>query len=98
MPMSPKELLSDVKSEYTSRKFSTGLFMAMIDLFMELDVPSLKAKSFADVLKKYPRQDHLANGARANTLVLDVGGKFISLRPFYNRVEKVIRADNKRFG
>jgi hypothetical protein len=91
MPLSPKEVLADVKNEFRSRKFAAGLCIATIDLFLKLGVPSLKARTFQDVLMKYPRQEHLASGQKANTLVLQIRkGELISLRPFYNNVEKVI--------
>src|SRR4051812_34081110 len=97
--LSPPQLLADAKHEFKSRKFAAGLLMAMVDLFLDLDVPSVKAGSFEEVLKKYPRQEHLASGGKANTLVLQVKkGQNRSLRPFYNNVETTIRADNKRFG
>ncbi len=99
MALSAKDVLADVKNEFKARKFAAGLCIAMIDLFVKLRVPSLKAKTFQAVLAKYPRQEHLASGQKANTLVLQIKkGELVSLRPFYNNVEKVIRADNKRFG
>src|SRR5207249_4612878 len=82
-------------NEFKSRKFAAGLFVSIVDLFLKLDTPALKAKSFDDVLNRFPRQDRLATGGKANTLVLRLkNGELITLRPFYNNIERVIRADN----
>ncbi len=91
-------LLEDLKSEFQSRKFAGGLFIALIDLFLDLGIPALRARTFEQVLARYPRSEKLSTGAKANTLVLRREGKLISLRPYYNAVEKSIRSDNKRFG
>ena len=97
--MTPEEVLASVKESFANRKFAAGLLVAMIDLLLELDVPSLGASSFADVLAEYPRQTTVAGGRPANTLVVDVGdGKTLSLRPFYNKVERHFHVDHKRFG
>ncbi|MGZ9158939.1 MAG: hypothetical protein ACXW36_08760 [Nitrospira sp.] len=34
---------------------------------------------------------------RANTLIVDMGGTTVSLRPFYNAAERYYRAEHKRF-
>lgn len=98
--MTPDELVTDVEHEVSAhrRRFAPGLFISIIDLFLALDVPGMGATAFTDVLARHPRIETLPNGNRANTLVLRVGNRQLSLRPFYNAIEKFIKADNKRFG
>lgn len=96
--MTPKELFQDFEKGFASRKFSAGLLMAFCAFYRELKVPSLKAKSLADVLKTYPRQELTTAGKPANTLIVALPDKkTLSLRPFYNEAETLIRATHKRF-
>ena len=96
--MTPEQLFQDFKTGFQGRKFSAGLLIAFIDFFKEIDVPSLKAKDFDGVLAKYERKMTTAAGKRANTLIVGLpDGGTLSLRPFYNNVERFFRAENKRF-
>ena len=73
--------------------------VAMIDLFLALEVSSLKATSFADIVAVHPRRATYPDGRTANTLVLarSGGSETLSLRPFYNRIERAFHAEHKRF-
>jgi len=82
---------------FPARKFSAGLLVAFIDLFTNLGVPGAGMTSLTDVLTKFPRQLTTAAGARANTLILAAGKGTVSLRPFYNAIERFFRAEHKRF-
>lgn len=96
--MTPDQLFKDFEAGFPGRKFSAGLLLAFIEFFRELKIPDLKAKSFEDVLVKYPRQEMAAGGKRANTLILAIQeGKTLSLRPFYNKADTLFRAVHKRF-
>lgn len=97
--MTPDQLFQEFEAGFPARKFTAGLLMAFIDLFSALGVPALKAKSFNDVLRKFPRQTMTSAGKRANTLILALPGDkgTLSLRPFYNEAERFFRAEHKRF-
>lgn len=96
--MTPDQLFEEFVKGFPARKFSAGLLMAFIDLFVSLDVPAIKAESFNDVLSRFPRQSTTAAGKRANTLIVArPDGGTNSLRPFYNAAERFFRAEHKRF-
>lgn len=95
--MTPNQLFADFERGFPTRKFSAGLLIAFIDLFRELNVPTLSAKSFNDVLARFPRQTVTAQGKRANTLIVAVPAGTKSLRPYYNQAEAFFRAEHKRF-
>lgn len=95
--MKPAEIYQDFVSDFEKRKFSAGLLIAFIDFYLELDVPAIGASSFNDVLAKFPKRDKTAAGATANTLIVAKGTRTLSLRPFYNQVERYFRAEHQRF-
>lgn len=96
--MTSNDLFEDFKKGFSGRRFSAGLLIAFIDFIRHLKVPGSGIKSFADFLKKHPRQTKTSAGKRANTLIVEDGsGNTISLRPFYNKIEKYFRAEHKRF-
>ena len=96
--MTPDQLFDQVTAEFQRRKFASGLAIAFMDLLSHLKVTGKDLSSFAQVLKTHRRHDTVAGGGHANTLVLEeTPGKTISLRPFYNEVERFFRADQKRF-
>jgi len=82
---------------FRARKFSAGLLVAFIDFLIELDVPGAGFHDLAAVLERYPRQETTAQGKRANTLIVRDGDRTLSIRPFYNDVERFFRAEKKRF-
>ena len=96
--MTPDELFDQVVAEFQRRKFASGLAIAFIDLLSHLGVTGKDHSSFAQVLKLHRRRETVAGGGHANTLVLEKGGgKTISLRGFYNDVERFFREEEKRF-
>lgn len=96
--MTPDALFTEFVKGFPARKFSAGLLIAFVDFLVKLEASSLKAKSLADVLAAYPRQTKTAAGKRANTLIVALPqGGTLSLRPFYNEVERFFRAEHKRF-
>lgn len=96
--MTPARLFNEFAAGFPARKFSAGLLMAFIDLYTELGIPDSGAHNFQDVLARFPRQLSTNGGKRANTLiVLKEDGGTVSLRPFYNAVERFFRAEHKRF-
>lgn len=100
--MTPDELftefLTDPQRGFRRRKFSAGLLVAFIDFLQELGVPGSGLESFEDFLDSYPRRMTAASGGQANTLIVEHDGRTLSLRPFYNEVERFFRAERKRFG
>lgn len=96
--MKPEALLKEFIAGFPARKFSAGLLIAFIDLYTELGIPDSGAKSYQDVITRFPRQATTNGGKRANTLILARNdGSTLSLRPFYNAAERFFRAEHKRF-
>jgi hypothetical protein len=96
--MTPEDLFAEFEKGFPGRKFSAGLLVALIDMFVDLDVPGAGIGSYAELIDRFPRQTQTSGNKRANTLILmRPDGKTTSLRPFYNRIETYYRAENKRF-
>ena len=95
--MNRNELFDDFKNQFGRRKFVGGLLVAFIDLLDALDADTVATASFDAFLKHFPRQTQTAGGRRANTLIVQVGDKTKSLRPFYNAAETLFRVEHKRF-
>ena len=96
--MTPNEVFASFEKGFPARRFSAGLLVAFIDFYHELGVPTLNLRDFAELLEKFPRQTTTAAGKRANTLIVSRGdGSTLSLRSFYNAVERFFRAGHKRF-
>lgn len=97
--MNVSSLFRDFEKGFPKRKFSAGLLIAFIDFLTNLGVPDQNFESFDHFLKKYPRHEMTAAGQRANTLIVARGDdkRTVSLRPFYNEVERFFRAEKKRF-
>lgn len=96
--MGKVEIYQAFVAGFPRRKFSAGLLVAFIDFLLELRSPELGIRGFVAFLDRYPRQETLANGGRANTLVVALPDKTtLSIRPFYNQVELYFRSQNGRF-
>ena len=95
--MTKQELFDEFVAGFQARKFSAGLLVAFIDFLTELGAPDATLESFDDFLALHPRQEETAQGKRANTLIVAHGESTLSIRPFYNQVERFFRAENKRF-
>lgn len=97
--MKVDSLFRDFEKGFPKRKFIAGLLVAFIDLLKNLGVPGQNFKSLDHLLTKYPRQELTAAGHRANTLIVARGDDrgTVSLRPFYNEIERYFRAEMKRF-
>jgi hypothetical protein len=96
--MEPEKLFQEFKIGFLARKFSAGLLIAIIDFYTDLGIPNLGVKNFSDVIKRFPRQAKTSSGKRANTLIMArPNGTTLSLRPFYNKIERFFRAEHKRF-
>ena len=95
---SPAELYAQFVAGFPARKFSAGLLIALIDFYKSLKIPGSGCKNFSEVLSRYPKQDTTGANKRANTLIVALpDGGTVSLRPFYNEVERFFRAEHKRF-
>lgn len=71
--MTKSQLYKEFVAGFEGRKFSAGLLIAFIDLFLQLDVPDSHFANFNEFLKKYTRQTMTGAGKRANTLIVDIG-------------------------
>ncbi len=96
--MDTSELFLEFEAGFPKRKFSAGLLIAFIDFYLELQIPGLGIKSLEELLAVYPKLEQTQSGARANTLIVALPrGGTLSLRPFYNQIERFFRAENSRF-
>lgn len=96
--MTPRKLFDEFVAGFPGRKFSAGLLMAFVDLYLELGIPGSGTENFEDVISRFPRQTTTTGGKRANTLIVArPDGSTMSLRPFYNAAERFFRAEHKRF-
>jgi hypothetical protein len=96
--MTPDEVFASFEKGFPARRFSAGLLVAFIDFYNELGVSTSNLKDLDELLTKFPRQATTAAGKRANTLIVLRGNdSTLSLRPFYNAVERFFRAEHKRF-
>jgi hypothetical protein len=96
--MTSDQLFVEFERGFARRKFTAGLLVSFVDLFLALNTPSARYSDFNALLADYPRQTITSAGARANTLIISKpDGKRLSLRPFYNAIERYYRAEHKRF-
>jgi hypothetical protein len=96
--MTPDGIFTEFEKAFQTRKFVAGLLVAFIDFYLELDTPVRGFKSLQDLFVAYPRALTTAQGKQANTLIVELPkGKKLSLRSYYNGVEKLFRAEHKRF-
>lgn len=96
--MTPDDLFEQFRTGFPARKFSAGLLIAFVDLYLDLDIPGSAAEDFQGVVSLFPRQTVTAAGKQANTLIVSrTDGSTQSLRPFYNKIERFFRSDCKRF-
>lgn len=96
--MTPDQVYKEFEAGFAKRKFSAGLLIAFIDFLVQLGVPELETRNLKSVLRIFPRQQTTAAGTHANTLIVMLpNGKTLSLRPFYNSIERFFRAEHKRF-
>lgn len=96
--MTPYQLFDDFEKGFSSRKFTAGLLVAIIDFLIALDAPGKGYTSYECFLASFPRQTANTAGKRFNTLVvMKPDGKTLSLRGFYNEAERYFRAEHKRF-
>lgn len=94
--MSVEVLRSEIEEQFRLRKFAPALALAILDFLERLNAPG-KFSSLEEVLARYPRQQRTRRGGTANTLIVKEGDETISLRPFYNEIERFFRIENKRF-
>lgn len=98
--MTANQILDEVAANFDAgqrRRYLPGLLIALIDFFLEIDSPKLKARNLEEVFRKFPKQEKTLQGHKANTLIVKRNGKNVSIRTFYNAAERFIRVDNKRF-
>ncbi|WP_395737930.1 hypothetical protein [Prosthecobacter sp.] len=95
--MTVDEILNEVRSEFSRRKFAAGLAMAFIDFLTSLNALGQGFTSYERFLTAFPREAKTRSGALANTLIVQLpDGTTKSIRPFYNGIEQLIRATHHR--
>lgn len=80
---------------FRSRKFSAGLLIAFIDMFLHMGTSARGLAGFADFSQAFPPLEMNRRGA-ANTLTVAYGGTQLTLRRFYDPVEAFFRATHHR--
>ena len=96
--MKPDDLFAEFQAGFEGRKFSAGLLVAIIDFLIELGIPDNRISSYEDLIKCFPRQTRTSAGRPANTLIVMRPDKStLSLRGFYNEIERQYHATHKRF-
>ncbi len=91
-----RRLKDSIAAEFKNRRFASGLALAILAFLRHLNAPGRFA-SLDDLLATYPRQDMTRGGKSANTLIVAVEDKTLSLRRFYNYYERLFRVQHKRF-
>jgi hypothetical protein len=95
--MTADELLAEMKREFQRRKSVPGLLVAMIRFLRELGAIGRKFADFEEFAKAFPVQVTGARSGRAVVLTVSRGDTTLSLRPFYNDIERFFRQEQKRF-
>lgn len=96
--MTPDQIFDEFVDDFARRKFVGGLLVALIDFVLELEVPDSGVSSFEDLLEEFPRQERTRAGDRANTLIVQQeDGSTLSIRPAYNRAERLFKAEHHRY-
>ncbi|OIQ50959.1 hypothetical protein BerOc1_02904 [Pseudodesulfovibrio hydrargyri] len=96
--MSPEDIFQQFQEEFKNRKFIAGLLIAFIDLFLHLEIHKIDANSLDELFKTFPQVTELKGGRRANTLIVEKeDGTQVSVRKFYDEIERFFLADKKRF-
>ncbi len=94
MPL--RRLKDSIAAEFKNRRFASGLALAILAFLRELSAPG-RFTSLNDLLAAFPRQDMTRAGKSANTLIVAVEDKTLSLRRFYDHYERLFRVQHKRF-
>ncbi|MDP8245044.1 MAG: hypothetical protein P9L94_13245 [Candidatus Hinthialibacter antarcticus] len=92
-----EEIIQKFKLEFEKRKFFAGLLISIIDFVQYLKSVEPDFSSFNSMIERFPKVENTSTGKKANTLIVQLDDKTISLRPFYNTVESLIRSEHKRF-
>lgn len=79
------------------RSFAIGVLVAFIDFLAELKAYGKGYETLEDLLDDFQLQAETASRKRANTLIVRTPSGSLSIRPFYNKFERFMRAENKRF-
>lgn len=95
--MNVDQIYERFELEFQRRKFVGGLLPAIIDFLMALGLPRGDVSSLDELLEAFPQQTVTAAGKRANTLIVQApDGSTLSIRPFYNRVERSYTVEHHR--
>ena len=94
-PSSTNKVYEDFVSGFRRRKFSAGLLVAFIDMFLYMGAPARRFENFGSFETVYPPLETNRRGA-ANTLTIEFGGTQLTLRRFYDPIEAFFRATHHR--
>lgn len=91
----PVQNVLDLKKGQPRRRYLLGVLLAYLGVAETL-LGQNDLEQIDDVFDSFPAKETLADGSRVNTLTLAGAEGVISLRGFYNMVERVIRHDLHR--
>lgn len=95
--MTADEIFEEYREDFKRRKFVGGLLPAIIDFLLELRMPRDDIESFDEFLEVFSQQHLTAAGKRANTLIVERSdGSTLSIRPFYNAIERFYLSEKHR--
>ncbi|PSR25533.1 MAG: hypothetical protein C7B43_16620 [Sulfobacillus benefaciens] len=99
--MIPKDILDEIVANFdqgAKRKFLPGLLIAFVWLLQDLGATGGRFSNLDAFYAAHPRILKTRAGNDANTLIVQKDAdKTISIRPFYEKIQRWIRADQHRF-
>lgn len=97
--LTPQGILDELEANFDKgarRKFLPGLLIAFIGFLRDLDATGGKYESLDEFYAAHPRQLQTKRGP-ANTLIVKLGSKTLSIRRYYDAIQNWFRSDQKRF-
>lgn len=98
--MTAQDIIDEIAANFDKgarRKFLPGLLISFVWLLQHLNATGGKYSSLDMFYAAHPRKTKTRSGGAANTLIVQRGGETISIRPFYDKIQDWIRADQRRF-
>lgn len=98
--LSVQDILDELENNFDKgarRRFLPGLLIAFVGFLRHLKATGGRFKSLDDFYATYPRQTETSRKSKANTLIVRVDGKNLSIRGFYDEIQNWFRSGQKRF-
>jgi hypothetical protein len=92
-----EEVIASFSEQFPSRNFILGLLFAFIGVVEDL-LAQAGSEGSSTALQDYPPEQLLPNGRRRNALYVNGPEHGISLRTYYDKAERLILYDLRRYG